>query len=108
MEEEVEEEVEEDGGGGAGGGEGGKGGAAEEAAGGPAGRKEIEYKYPMPPGDMCLLDNYVWHQGNPITAGERWSLVIFYGVKQASQHRILQIVKKAAEEKVRNEAARNP
>eukprot|EP01062_Namystynia_karyoxenos_P068741 TRINITY_DN6374_c0_g1_i1.p2 TRINITY_DN6374_c0_g1~~TRINITY_DN6374_c0_g1_i1.p2 ORF type:complete len:401 (+),score=132.00 TRINITY_DN6374_c0_g1_i1:99-1205(+) len=42
--------------------------------------KEVEYPYPMAPGDMCLLDSCVWHQGNPITAGERWSLVIFYRV----------------------------
>ena len=59
------------------------------------------------PGDMCLWTT-TCGTGQPITAGERWSLVISYGVKQASQHRILQIVKKAAEEKVRNEAARNP
>lgn len=56
------------------------------------GEPETEYVYPMQPGDVCCLDNYVWHQGNPITAGERWSLVIFYAVKRNGQNRILRIV----------------
>jgi len=40
-----------------------------------------QYDYPMLPGDLCMLDNMVWHQGNPITAGERWVIVIFYSVR---------------------------
>ena len=32
----------------------------------------------MNEGDICFLDKLVWHQANPITAGERWVLVIFY------------------------------
>ena len=57
------------------------------------GEPEVAYDYPMHPGDMCFLDNYVWHQGNPITAGERWSLVIFYATKHAPGNRLLSIVK---------------
>lgn len=59
---------------------------------------ETTYRYPMNPGDMCLLDNYVWHQGNPITAGERWSLVIFYGCKEPRGAKLLDIIKNAANE----------
>ena len=33
---------------------------------------EVQWDYPMNPGDVCFLDHYVWHQGNPITTGERW------------------------------------
>lgn len=40
-----------------------------------------QFDYPMNPGDLCLLDNMVWHQGNPITKGERWVIVIFYTVR---------------------------
>jgi len=40
-----------------------------------------QFDYPMLPGDLCLLDNMVWHQGNPIDAGERWVIVIFYTVR---------------------------
>ena len=36
-------------------------------------------------------------QGNPITAGERWSLVIFYAVREPDTSRLLKIVKKAAD-----------
>jgi hypothetical protein len=63
---------------------------------------ETAFDYPMGVGDMCFLDNAVWHQGNPITAGERWSLVIFYGVKKPSQSRLITIIKKAADEKMKD------
>lgn len=85
----------------------------EEAPGGEgtargcaASTEEEAFHYPMPPGDMCLLDNYVWHQGNPITAGERWSLVIFYSVKPPTTSRILSIVKKAADDVRRRQGGR--
>merc|ERR1712070_391217 len=45
------------------------------------GEPEQPHVLPMDVGDVCLLDNFVWHQGNPITSGERWALVIFYSVK---------------------------
>ena len=51
------------------------------------------YFLPFPSLNVCLL------QGNPITAGERWSLVIFYAVKPVDSSRLLKIVKKAADEK---------
>lgn len=54
---------------------------------------------------MCLLDNYVWHQGNPIRSGERWSLVIFYAVRPATQSRLLRVVARAAAEKRKQLAA---
>lgn len=67
-------------------------------------KNELTYRYPLHPGDMCMLDNYVWHQGNPITSGERWSLVIFYAVKRApNTNRLLRIVKKAADSKKQSE-----
>lgn len=28
-------------------------------------------------GQLCMLDHLVWHQSHPVTAGERWVLVIF-------------------------------
>eukprot|EP00613_Pedinella_sp_CCMP2098_P028494 CAMPEP_0171703688 /NCGR_PEP_ID=MMETSP0991-20121206/12263_1 /TAXON_ID=483369 /ORGANISM="non described non described, Strain CCMP2098" /LENGTH=402 /DNA_ID=CAMNT_0012293115 /DNA_START=64 /DNA_END=1272 /DNA_ORIENTATION=- len=62
---------------------------------------EVAFEYPLRAGDLCLLDNYVWHQGNPITHGERWSLVIFYAVQEACTSRLLNIVKKAAAAKLR-------
>jgi len=40
-----------------------------------------QFDYPMHPGDLCMLDNMVWHQGNPISGGERWVIVIFYSVR---------------------------
>ena len=40
-----------------------------------------EFVYPVAAGDCCLLDSRVWHQSNPITHGERWVIVVFYGVK---------------------------
>ena len=40
-----------------------------------------EFVYPVASGDVCLLDTRVWHQSNPIAAGERWVLVIFYEVR---------------------------
>ena len=43
--------------------------------------------YPIEPGDICFLDRCVWHQGNPITAGTRWVIVIFYAVKGSSLSR---------------------
>eukprot|EP00616_Rhizochromulina_sp_CCMP1243_P016674 CAMPEP_0118976158 /NCGR_PEP_ID=MMETSP1173-20130426/17895_1 /TAXON_ID=1034831 /ORGANISM="Rhizochromulina marina cf, Strain CCMP1243" /LENGTH=371 /DNA_ID=CAMNT_0006926155 /DNA_START=58 /DNA_END=1173 /DNA_ORIENTATION=- len=63
------------------------------------GDPEQAYHYSMGPGDMCFLDNYVWHQGNPITAGERWSLVIFYAVSRSSSSRLIRIIQQAAQEK---------
>ena len=57
----------------------------------------------MRPGDICFLDNYVWHQGDPITAGERWSLVIFYRTKKVTGTRFSRIFLKAAEERKRKE-----
>ena len=62
------------------------------------GTPEVAYKYAVRPGDMCLLDNFVWHQGNPITSGERWSLVIFYAVKPADGNRFKAILKNYASE----------
>ena len=56
------------------------------------GDPEEAFHYEMGPGDMCFLDNYVWHQGNPIFAGERWSLVIFYAVQRSSSNRLLRII----------------
>ena len=72
------------------------------------GKPEVTYKYPMAAGDMCMLDNYVWHQGNPITAGERWSLVIFYAVSNktaqtSNTQRLLQTMKRAAMDKQKEE-----
>jgi hypothetical protein len=29
---------------------------------------------------LPCADRLVWHQGNPITAGTRWVIVIFYAV----------------------------
>ncbi|KAJ1635061.1 hypothetical protein T492DRAFT_476498 [Pavlovales sp. CCMP2436] len=55
--------------------------------------EEVCFDYPMLPGDVCLLDNSVWHQGNPISAGERWALVIFYQTKEANRkHRMASII----------------
>jgi hypothetical protein len=43
---------------------------------------ELEWRYPMSAGDICCLDNFVYHQGNPISSGERWAFVIFYRCKR--------------------------
>ena len=45
------------------------------------GPDKAEHTYYMKPGDALFLDNMVWHQAFPITAGVRWALVIFYKVK---------------------------
>ena len=37
-----------------------------------------EYLYTMKPGDVCVLDNMVWHHALPITSGRRYALVCFY------------------------------
>ena len=42
---------------------------------------DAEHFAPMRPGDACFLDRMVWHQANPVTAGERWAIVIFYKAK---------------------------
>ena len=62
---------------------------------------EVQWDYAMNPGDICFLDNYVWHQGNPITAGERWVLVIFYRTKQVKGTRFSRMFLKAAAERKR-------
>ena len=41
------------------------------------------FDYPVAPGQACLLDARVWHQSNPITAGERWVIVVFYQVRDS-------------------------
>lgn len=59
----------------------------------PGNAEEVAFEYPMRAGDVCALDNYIWHQGNPITSGERWALVIFYQTKAHNdQHRLANIV----------------
>lgn len=66
---------------------------------------ESAFRYPMLPGDVCVLDNYVWHQGNPIDAGERWALVVFYQTKGGGrQHRMANIILNMARQ-VRQEQA---
>jgi len=52
------------------------------------GEPEQPHMFPMEAGDVCLLDNFVWHQGNPITSGERWALVIFYSVRKTEGARL--------------------
>jgi hypothetical protein len=47
----------------------------------------------------------VVEQGNPITAGERWSLVIFYRTKKVKGTRFSRMVIKAAAERKRKEEA---
>ena len=42
---------------------------------------DASHFFPMHPGDACFLDRLVWHQANPVTAGERWAIVIFYKAK---------------------------
>jgi len=49
------------------------------------GKPEVAHTFASNPGDVVLLDNFVWHQGNPISTGERWALVIFYSVKEVVQ-----------------------
>lgn len=56
------------------------------------GAPEVAHEYPMRPGDICALDNYVWHQGNPIQSGERWALVIFYQTRYNRHHRLAKII----------------
>mgnify|MGYP003312668970 CR=1 FL=1 len=41
------------------------------------GRPPAEHDYAMKPGDCIFLDARVWHQGCPITTGERYALVLF-------------------------------
>merc|ERR1719434_672944 len=41
------------------------------------GKPQKEFVYRMQPGDAIFLDNAVWHQAKPITAGTRWALVLF-------------------------------
>lgn len=53
---------------------------------GTPGVDEKSWSYPILPGDICCLDNFVFHQGNPITKGERWSLVIFYRTQKIEEH----------------------
>jgi len=77
----------------------------EEESASSSSSSETAFHYPLGCGDMCFVDNAVWHQGNPITHGERWSLVIFYGVKQSNQSRLISIVKKAADEKLKESTA---
>lgn len=67
---------------------------------------ETETHYPMPPGDLCVLDNLVWHEGVPITAGERWSLVIFYQTRVHLGNRLLDSVKAAADHKLKGQKAK--
>ena len=66
---------------------------------------EVQWDCPMSPGDICYLDHYVWHQGNPITAGERWALVIFYRTKQVKGTRFSRVFLKAAAERKRKAEA---
>ena len=66
---------------------------------------EVQWDYAMDPGDICFLDNYVWHQGNPITAGERWVLVIFYRTKAVKGTRFSRMFLKAAAERKRKAEA---
>eukprot|EP01004_Peranema_trichophorum_P006877 NODE_5677_length_984_cov_27.943089_g5098_i0.p1 GENE.NODE_5677_length_984_cov_27.943089_g5098_i0~~NODE_5677_length_984_cov_27.943089_g5098_i0.p1 ORF type:complete len:275 (-),score=38.66 NODE_5677_length_984_cov_27.943089_g5098_i0:159-932(-) len=47
------------------------------------GQPQYKIDYPVNIGDMVLLDRLVWHQGNPITSGHRYVLVIFYTVREA-------------------------
>jgi hypothetical protein len=67
---------------------------------------EHAFEYPMLAGDVCALDNYVWHQGNPIHSGERWALVIFYQTKgdEKRQHRLAHIVLNMARQVREDEA----
>ena len=44
-------------------------------------------------------------QGNPITAGERWALVIFYRTKRVEGTRFSRMFLKAAAERKRKEEA---
>eukprot|EP00750_Incisomonas_marina_P010530 INCI16283.1.p1 GENE.INCI16283.1~~INCI16283.1.p1 ORF type:complete len:427 (-),score=81.37 INCI16283.1:237-1517(-) len=55
---------------------------------------EREWRYPMAPGDVCCLDNFVYHQGNPISSGERWAFVIFYRCKRLDGTRWGRVLKK--------------
>jgi hypothetical protein len=85
-------------------------GAAADAEGGTAGGAacgcgEVAFEYAMRPGDLCLLDNYVWHQGNPIRAGERWALVVFYQTRASTQNRLARIVLHMARQVREREAA---
>ena len=41
------------------------------------GRPPKEHVYAMKPGDCIFLDTRVWHQGCPISTGERYALVLF-------------------------------
>lgn len=42
-----------------------------------------EHIYQMQPGDMLMMENAVWHQAMPISAGTRWALVLFLRLKNA-------------------------
>ena len=46
------------------------------------GEREV-FEYPLAAGDAAMLDSRVWHQSNPITAGERWVIVVFYQVRDS-------------------------
>lgn len=59
---------------------------------------EVEFKYAMKPGDVCCLDNFVYHQGNPITGGERWAFVIFYRCKRLNGTRWGRVLKQFGQE----------
>ncbi len=87
---------------------------------------EKKYVYDLAAGDICFLDNFIFHQGlaetlgtvhlqkhllthlstsppagNPITSGERWALVIFYSVKVFSPScHIVKIPYNAADQKL--------
>lgn len=68
---------------------------------------EAAFHHPMLAGDVCALDNYVWHQGNPIRSGERWALVVFYQTKGDNrQHRLANIVLQMAKQVKQDEAVR--
>lgn len=46
------------------------------------GKPTVEYEYAMRPGDCLFLDTKVWHQGCPISSGERYALVLFLRLKK--------------------------
>lgn len=46
------------------------------------GKPTREFAYAMKPGDCLFLDTKVWHQGCPISTGERYALVLFLKLKK--------------------------
>jgi hypothetical protein len=50
---------------------------ATSSAGG-GGSAELAYHYPLPPGSLCLLDNYVWHQVQVRSSRSLLCLLSFY------------------------------